>query len=477
MKRIVNFGTKGQYMRIWTLLLFVTVLCTCTTSENITIDGVIEVPENRENPDSRTLKLVYKVLKAKEADSTKSPIVYLQGGPGAATLVMEEFWENHPLRNDRDIVLMDQRGTGKSEANCTEIGATIFVVLRDDLLGESQYRTLDTILSNCKENLKQKGVDLAGYTSKENAADFEDLRKVLGYDKWNLWGVSYGSRLGLTIMRDFPESVRSAMLAGILAPEIDYLNNTVQNFENSLFFIFNRCENNIECNNRYPNLKERLLNVLEKLQTAPLRFDLEGELFVLNPQDALLVLFFSLYDRNSIGNIPILIEAMETGETEPLNNALKNIEHLYTFINWSMNYSVMVYEEIPFYDAVAIDQYLKQSELGSGFASYRSEMQLLADWHSFRAANFEDQPVISEIPTLMVSGGLDHVTPSSNAKKALKHLKNGYEVVFPDDGHNLFNPCFFQIAEDFLNNPLQKPNSACSTERNPIEWNILNPIH
>ncbi|TLP75423.1 hypothetical protein [Maribacter sp. ACAM166] len=110
-------------------------------------------------------------------------------------------------------------------------------------------------------------------------------------------------------MRDFPKSVRSAVLLSVLAPESNLLSDFSQNFESSLFKICKRCENDEDCNNRFPNLKERLLNVLNKLQTEPLRFDFEGEEFILNQRDALLVLKQSLYDRNSIASIPLIIEA------------------------------------------------------------------------------------------------------------------------------------------------------------------------
>jgi pimeloyl-ACP methyl ester carboxylesterase len=465
-------------MRSWVILIFTVLLCACNiTSPNEIIDGILEVPENRKNSNSRTLKLVYKVLKAKKADSLKAPIVYLQGGPGGATLIMEEFWKNHPLRNDRDIVLMDQRGTGDSEANCIEIGDAMFAIARHDLDNEGEIRALKAILLECKETMKHDGVDVAGYTSKENAADFEDLRKALGYEKWNLFGVSYGSRLGLTIMRDFPNGVRSAVLAAILAPETNYINDYFRNFEHSLLSVLERCEKNEDCNNRYPNSKERLLRTLEKLQSDPLHFDYEGKPFVLNPQDALLVLNLSLYDRNSIGNIPLLIEALESGETEPLVNAIKGIEYLYTLINWPMNYSVMIYEELPFYDELAMVESLKRSEiLVSLSLSSDFGVELLNNWHSYRASELENQAVVSEIPTLMASGGLDHVTPISNATEALKHLKNGYELIFSDEGHSLYNPCFFQITEDFLNDPFHKPDLECSSIRNPLEWNLLKPV-
>ncbi len=460
------------------LLLFFTCLCACSDApENVVVEGILEVPENRDNPDSRTLKLVYKVLKAKDTNSRKAPILLLQGGPGVATMIMEPFLKDHPLRNNRDIVLMDQRGTGESEANCVELNDSLFEIMRQDLNVEEDVMATNSQLGECKEALKGRGVDLAGYNSRENAADFEDLRKALGYEKWNLFGGSYGSRLGLTIMRDFPESVRSAVLSAILPPETNSLNNSIQNFENSLFSILKRCAENQGCENRFPNMKARLLNVLKKLDSDPLHFDFEGKPFVLNTHDAFVLLFVSLYDRHHIANIPLLIEAMEHGETEPIQNALKGFEHMLGLINWPMHYSVMAYEELPFNELAVMDRALNNSEIGFAYAPNSSTIKLLSDWHSFRASNIENQPVVSEIPTLMSSGGLDHVTPISNAKGAIKHLKNGHELIFLDEAHNsLYNPCFYQIAEDFLNDPLHKPDMECSEERKPIEWNLSNPL-
>ena len=115
---------------------------------------------------------------------------------------------------------MDQRGTGaSSDADCSNIGKAIIAVVRQDLSAKEELKALDSIFNQCSKVLNKKGVDLAGYNSQENAADFEALRKDLGYEQWNLLGASYGSRLGLTIMRDFPNSVRSSIFVGVFPPE------------------------------------------------------------------------------------------------------------------------------------------------------------------------------------------------------------------------------------------------------------------
>ena len=150
----------------WTLIVLSIILSSCTPSYE-TVDGILNVPENRENPNSRTLNLVYKVLKAKNPNSLKAPIVFLQGGPGGATLIMEEYWKNNPLRNDRDIILMDQRGTGESEANCSDLGQEMFSLMKQDLDGESEYQAINEILSKCKKLLIKKELILLDIVVKQ----------------------------------------------------------------------------------------------------------------------------------------------------------------------------------------------------------------------------------------------------------------------------------------------------------------------
>mgnify|MGYP003638764192 FL=1 len=460
-------------IRLWTVLILAIFFHSCnTTSPNEVIDGILIVPENRLNPDSRTLKLAYKVLKAKKADSLKAPILYLQGGPGVPTLIMEENWKNHPFRNNRDIVLMDQRGTGaSSDADCSNIGKAIIAVVRQDLSAKEELKALDSIFNQCSKVLNKKGVDLAGYNSQENAADFEALRKDLGYEQWNLLGASYGSRLGLTIMRDFPSSVRSSIFVGVFPPESQLFGETIIDFEKSLFEVLKRCEQSEKCNSRYPHLKNRLLSILKKLKSEPLRLDYDSKPFILNRRDALLLLHQSLYSRQTIAEIPEIIQAIEKGNSAPINKVLQRIEFMYNLVHWPMNNSVMAYEELPFMDSVEIINTQKKSELGFDIMTFEG-LNSLSDWHAFRAEAHENQPVISDIPTLMVSGGLDPITPKRNSVEALKYLKNGYGVDFPDESHDLANPCFLQITQDFLNNPFHKPDLNCSTIRQPVEWNL-----
>lgn len=171
---------------------------------------------------------------------------------------------------DRDIVLMDQRGTGESEALCSNMGAELFEKLRQDINYEAEYDAAKSLFFDCKEILESKKVNLAGYSSTENAVDFEELRTLLGYNKWKLLGTPYGSRLGLTIMRNFLNSIRSAVFTGFVAPESNYIEDFVQNFENALFAVLEKCKEDEDCNSRYPYMKNRLLKTLKNLESDPM---------------------------------------------------------------------------------------------------------------------------------------------------------------------------------------------------------------
>jgi pimeloyl-ACP methyl ester carboxylesterase len=417
------------------------------------------------------MSLAYKVLKAKNKDSQKSPIVYLQGGPGGPTLIMENFWKNHPLRNDRDIILMDQRGTGLSEAVCVESGEDAISILRKNLNKEEEFLALTKLMEDCKNSLSQKDIDFSEFSSKEIAADFEDLRKELGYNTWNLFGGSYGSRLGLTLMRDYPNSVKSALLFSVFAPENNLLTDFSKSFEDSLFSALKRCEKDEACNTRYPNLKMRMLTVLRNLENEPLTIVFEEEKFILNARDAILIIKQMLYHRSPIAKIPKFIEALEDKNSEAIIAKLNDFIPIYRTINLPMSYSVIVYEELPFTDINEVDTFFKtESKLGNEYYPY--DLNSLKKWHPFRAPKSENQPVISSIPTLMVSGDLDPITPVHYATEALKNLENSFGVNFPDDSHALFNTCFFQMVEDFYNDPTQKPNSECTSIRKPIDWDL-----
>ncbi|WP_394748307.1 alpha/beta hydrolase [Spongiimicrobium salis] len=435
------------------------------------ISGYLVVPENRNQPNGKKIQLAYRVLKARNKNTKKEPILYLQGGPGGATLLMESFWQNHTLRSDRDIVLMDQRGTGSSNAICTDFGEAMIDILAQDLLPEEEYSKMQEIMTKCKKEAQKNKTDLSAYNSRENAADFESLRKKLGYERWNILGGSYGSRLGMTIMRDFPSSVRSAIIFGVFAPESAIYAHFMSNFKSALFSAFEECENDSDCNTRYPDLKEAFFSALHKIEQKPMVFTYDGKPFYLNVQDVLLITHQLLYSRSTVGIIPSFIQALHTQNEPVIRRALRPTSITTRVINFAMYMSVMAYEELPFNGTAAFMADLKSNpEFSTGPAFFHSDAKILENWHSHRSETLENDPVVSAIPTLVVNGRLDPITPTSNARQASKSLQNSYVMEFQREGHSVFNSCFFEICQEFLDAPETAPDMSCAQKEHPLSW-------
>ncbi|MFN8420465.1 MAG: alpha/beta fold hydrolase [Anaerolineae bacterium] len=195
--------------------------------ENITC-GYLIVPEDRSNPSGSTIQLAYAVLSASTESSKSDPVIYLAGGPGGNAVGTIADWVEAPYLQDRDFILLDQRGTGYSlpSLNCPE-----------------SEQEEENATQTCHDRLISEGINLQAYNSVENAADVADLRLALGYEEWNLFGISYGTRLALTVMRDHPDGVRSVVIDSVYPPEISSWEEYGVNTADVFHRLFEACAN------------------------------------------------------------------------------------------------------------------------------------------------------------------------------------------------------------------------------------------
>ncbi|GAB5525925.1 MAG: alpha/beta fold hydrolase [Roseivirga sp.] len=433
--------------------------------------GYLEVPENRNNPDSRKIKLAYLVLKATSGKAKADPIVYLQGGPGGATLPMAGFFANSGLRRDRDFIMMDQRGTGNSHAMCSDLGDKLLAILAKDLTPEKEALALQKAAADCKAAMREDGVDQAGYNTIQNAQDLDDLRKALGYETWNLFGGSYGSRLALAYIRDFPEHSRSAVLSALFPPQTNLYENFISNLKRSLFRVFDSCEADGNCNRKYPDLKATFFETLEDLKTQPVTISWQGEPFTLNAQDFLLFTQQMLYLRNSFEQLPAYIMAVKNKNERGIRNGIQPLAGRAGLVNIAMNWSFNAYDEVGFSGDAHMRANLEaNAELMPGPAFFMSDPSILEKWHPHRAPAYVNEPVVSAIPSLVANGGFDPITPPANALEAIKTLENSFYVEFPWEGHSIFGGCYFDMVSDFLNDPETKPDIDCASRKPRINW-------
>ena len=229
------------------------------------------VPENRSRPNGRTIRLMVAKYPARSAEKRPDPVVYLAGGPGdIAPLEVNGFIAADFIR-DRDIYVVSQRGTMFSEPALTCAASDDFSrkLLGLRFYSEATKRAHLAATEACYRELAATGADLSAYNSTESAADFADLRKVLGFEAWNVYGTSYGCYLAQTLMRDHPEGIRSVVLDSVLPTTYTVAANW-QNARDGFDDIFQACAAEPACNAAHPHLEETFTGLVNKLEAEPL---------------------------------------------------------------------------------------------------------------------------------------------------------------------------------------------------------------
>jgi pimeloyl-ACP methyl ester carboxylesterase len=208
--------------------------------------GYLTVPEDRTQPDGAAVRLHVAVFLSESGNPAPDPVVYLEGGPGGEPLetlifTFEDYFA--PYLTERDVIIFDQRGTGLSEPSlaCPELVEASLEYLDDVLSDEEEADVYLGAMTDCRERLLADGVNLAAYNSRENAADLNDLRIALGYDEWNLYGISYGTKLALTTMRDFPEGIRSVVLDSAYPLQTSLIIDVPANMDRAFDTLFAGC--------------------------------------------------------------------------------------------------------------------------------------------------------------------------------------------------------------------------------------------
>lgn len=427
--------------------------------------GYLDVPENRTLPDSQIISLAYAVVHAAE-DEGRPPIVYLAGGPGGSAIddfVSDpEGWQ-YPFTRSRDLILIDQRGTGYSwpTLDCPELAE------------EYEFEDENPEVS-CHERLVAEGIDLTAYNTAENAADVAALRQALGIDSWDLLGISYGTRLALNIMRDHPEGVRSVVLDSVFPPNADTPGEEGLSGLWSLQWLFDECYNDIYCNDSYPDLETVFLETVMRLNDTPVDgfYGDDVAFSVINALNSseLIPLVPSVIYSVAEGDIGALdeIAADEYGSNRQRFQAEEDVSDSEGMYN-----SVICHDEYIFGDYETAEARVV-AEAPEAIEAILLQpvadlFQVCTYWGAGAAQVIENEPVYSDIPTLILAGQYDSATPPEWANLTASTLANVYVYEFPGAGHSLLSAdeCAIEITTDFLDLPQQTPDSSCIAD---IEW-------
>ncbi|MCB9587797.1 MAG: alpha/beta fold hydrolase [Polyangiaceae bacterium] len=405
----------------------------CDLKGTLALCGQTSVWENRELESGRRIQLHYAVLRSYSASPARDAVFFLAGGPGqsAITLAHDMAPLLESVRRERDIVFLDQRGTGQSNPlNCE---------LADPNDPNEQFRT-DFNQNKLKQCVAALDADTTQYTTAAAVADLEDVRKALGYERVNLIGASYGTRLALAYAREHSSSLRSMVLDGVAPPQLRLFLDFLPDGQRALDQAFDYCERNVDCNRSYPSLRQDFAALMARLEREPLIAKVQHpetgeELELTLTADAFAsAVRGMLYSAEVSQLLPVVIEQVADGKLDALLTQAMLVSHsVQETMSLGLLLSVACAEDLPRVSDAELAEYSNQSFLP---ASSVTEIRKACDvWPHAIADAKAAEPVVSDVPTLLLSGELDPATPPRWADLTLDGLHQGLHLVVPGQGH------------------------------------------
>ncbi|HEX2568705.1 MAG TPA: alpha/beta fold hydrolase [Polyangia bacterium] len=420
--------------------------------------GTLEVDEDRapRSPGSppstsqgasktgRKIRLRVAVLEATGARTAQDPLFLLAGGPGQAAT--EAFLPALPafaaLHQHRDLVLVDQRGTGESNAlACPKVEV------------EKPIETPEAIQAEVRTCLKALSGDPRFYTTPAAMDDLDDVRAALGYDRINLYGGSYGTRAALVYLRQHPEHVRAVVLDGVAAPDWLLGPPMARDAERAIELLWARCAADPDCHARFPRPSEEFKALLGRLADKPVELTVDDPVTAApTPVKVTRTLLASTvrllsYVPATQALLPLLVHTAAGGDLRAIaaqSLRARDVVHL----SEGMHFAVACSEDFPFYPPDAAESGRGTYVGDAGVLAYMAGCTiwprgtLPADYHT---------PVRGDAPVLLLSGELDPVTPPSNAEQVALPLPHARALVARGEGHGTIRGhCVQRIITQFI---------------------------
>lgn len=434
---------------------------------NIAFDvcGKITVPENYDKPAGKKLNIAYGIIRAKTEVSPKEPIIICTGGPGGPAIQGLNRWARHPFLNNHDLIIFDQRGIGFSDS-LPQMGASLFRVLANDFNPAEELQAIDSIVKAYRSKISYKGIDLSNYNTLASAADVNELMKQLSYDKYILYGESYGTRLVRTVLDMYPKQVASAILDSPAVQEEDFLIMRLKNLDNGIEKIFNFCASDSVCNSRFPGLETTFRSALKDLSENPIKCLIGQQSFTINPQDALYLLRYYLYRWDANEQAPKFISDLKQRNIERLSKSLPQIFDILRTINFSVFLAIEISEET--------DNNKTVSQLEKANENYNNLPYPLGLFGSLRISGLSWNKKLNRkeslwkqcpVPTLLLTNEFDPATPPEYAVKYVALLPNSILLVLNQFGHGAGGTtCINNLMAHFADNSKIVAEFPCLAE-------------
>jgi len=425
---------------------------------------------------SRLIRLYVLVIKSTSEEPPLAPIMRLTGGPGGPSLSggrvnAYRSPSTAKMREAADLVFFDQRGVGYSES---EFCRALPDAYQYGVSLEEGFKRRKADLAACLEDARAEGVAVEGYTNWQNALDVRDIRLALGYDQWNLFGVSYGTELGQAVMQLDPAGTHAAILdspvpAGMVTNDLNLM--LANGFRSSLDAVNEMCAADAACARAIPDLVTKMLDIMAAYDADPLVISglgadqsLTGDMLI-DGSIAGDAIFQALYRSDVYPSLPAMLAVLESRDPEALKAYVETlsypIDHTYgdgmqMVINCRAGWQIDPAAPPP------------PGPDGSVFAAYNSasDFDRLCDGLLDTSPDPTVQTLVSDIPTLVVTGLADPITPPYYADQILPTLSNGQRVDFPYTGHggiiSNFDTCGQDMLIAFFSNPMEPIDATCA---------------
>ena len=426
------------------------------------------VPEDRARPNGRVVRLAVAVARSATAPRHDDPVLYLSGGPGSPALgstpSLVQGWAS--FLQGRDLIVVDQRGTGRStpSLDCPEANAARLRLLGALASAEARRKAEHDALVACGQRLARAGVRLAAYSTGANAADMRDLRAVLGYKHWNVFGISYGTRLAMELARSDPAGTRSLVLDSVYPPQVNLFTAMPGSFDAALRKLFDA---NASLEKTFYGLVDQLsasptaVKVRDPRTNAALTLHVDGR--------ALLELTYGmLHSAAEIARLPAMLTGAANGRYAPLAEAEARRLAREGPFSEAMYYTVECNSDLarttPTETNAAASAF---PHLAPYFAAIQEfgpgAFDLCARWGI--GAGDTNAPLTSDVPTLILAGANDPITPPAWAKLAATTLLNGEAFTFANTGHAVITRggCVYGLVGGFLD--ALRVGEGCGTQQ------------
>jgi pimeloyl-ACP methyl ester carboxylesterase len=465
--------------------------------------GLLQVPENREDPNSRFIELHFVKLNStwddeeeeeKEKDDEEDsglapgkrddPVIYLTGGPGAVAEGYVERFKDHGIRKHRDLYILEQRGIANSGDFCTTYYSRNPAISNVGTLAESAAGSR-AASEACARNAIAAGVDYTAYSTVENARDVRAFRIALGFDQWNVWGISYGTVLGQAYIKEDPEGILAVALDAIVP--LDTRSDTrswriINWYDRDLEKLNDLCQDDATCAKAYPDLGARVRDAARAVMDNSIVVEVdETEVYpsgkaYMHSDIAALLPFTLFYEQDNYAALPAIIHAwadiVESRDETTFKALALAAAASGEFFGGSQG----------MYDAIMCNDGFREAAIAS-FAADRAEFPVLtnaflvegdaAAWTQVCAAlgaparPREDYAAVqTDLPTLLIEGDMDPITPPPLAHIIAPGFSNGTYVEFPYAGHGPSRSveCGGDLLNKFYDNPTGEPDLSCVDE-------------